>query len=180
MEISTQNAPVKEPTEGLARYFISKSDFISKSNSFIFENILNSVKITESDQNDQNDSTVEPPKGKITNSTVHSKWKSPLICWIYWKGYFGTRHVFGLMAFIGMVIAYMLRVNLSVAIVVMVNRTRTSEPDSYSSYSSVIQGASNSSSVCPSSGDQPTQDNVKLFIITHIISYSLSHLQIYW
>lgn len=73
MEISTQNAPVKEPTEGLARYSISKSDFISKSNSFIFENILNSVKITESDQNDQNDSTVEPPKGKITNSTVHSK-----------------------------------------------------------------------------------------------------------
>ena len=86
--------------------------------------------------------------------------------------------MFGLMAFIGMVIAYMLRVNLSVAIVVMVNRTRTSEPDSYSSHWYTFQGASNSS-VCPSSGDQPTQDDVKLFIITHIISYSLSHPQIY-
>jgi len=41
------------------------------------------------------------------------------------KGFFGQRHIFALMTFTGLTISYMLRVNLSVAIVDMVNRTRT-------------------------------------------------------
>ena len=40
-------------------------------------------------------------------------------------GFFGQRHIFALMTFTGLTISYMLRVNLSVAIVDMVNRTRT-------------------------------------------------------
>jgi len=40
---------------------------------------------------------------------------------------FGARHSFALTAFVGMICAYMLRCNLSVAIVDMVNRTQSSE-----------------------------------------------------
>jgi len=40
----------------------------------------------------------------------------------------GTRHVFSLMAFFGLAVVYMLRVNLSVAIIDMVNQTHTIDP----------------------------------------------------
>ena len=58
-------------------------------------------------------------------------------------GFFGTRHTFAVMAFLGLAISYMLRVNLSVAIVDMVNRTRIIPPTA-----PVIPSDVNSSSAC--------------------------------
>jgi len=72
------------------------------------------------------------------------------------KGCFGARHMFALMTFLGTVIAYMLRVNLSVAIVAMVNRTQPITPES--SFMSLIQSDDNSSSVCPGSIDPINQE----------------------
>lgn len=54
------------------------------------------------------------------------------------KGCYGTRHTFALMAFLGLACVYMLRVNMSVAIVDMVNRTHAID--------TVDQ---NSTNVCP-------------------------------
>ena len=58
-------------------------------------------------------------------------------------GFFGTRHTFAVMAFLGLAISYMLRVNLSVAIVDMVNRTQILHPTA-----TVIPSDANSSSMC--------------------------------
>jgi len=71
------------------------------------------------------------------------------------KGCFGARHVFALMTFLGTMIAYMLKVNLSVAIVAMVNRTQPITPES--SFMSLIQSDDNSSSVCPGNIDPINQ-----------------------
>ena len=71
--------------------------------------------------------------------------------------------MFALMTFLGTVIAYMLRVNLSVAIVAMVNRTQPITPES--SFMSLIQSDDNSSSVCPGNINPINQQVISLIII---------------
>ena len=76
--------------------------------------------------------------------------------------------MFALMTFLGTVITYMLRVNLSVAIVAMVNRTQPITPES--SFMSLIQSDDNSSSVCPGNIDPINQQVISLIIIIlHVI-----------
>ena len=81
------------------------------------------------------------------------------------------------MSFLGTTIAYMLRVNLSVAIVAMVNQTQSLDPESsYLPYYS-IESDANSSSVCPGRID-PTEEPVKPFYILRAIFFILSDCEI--
>jgi len=69
------------------------------------------------------------------------------------KGCFGARHTFALMAFLGLAAVYMLRVNLSVAIVSMINRTEPVEPvDLNSSFLCPVPVHTNATTI-PSTGE---------------------------
>ena len=109
------------------------------------------------------------------NATVSKGFNIHYIHFIWWNkcnewtvlGGLGTRHTFALMAFLGLTISYLLRVNLSVAIVDMVNRTRIIHP----TYSSLNPSDANSSSLCAvdiTLADEPARE---VFFLTTVVAY---------
>ena len=62
---------------------------------------------------------------------------------------FGARHVFSVMGFLGLSLVYLMRVNLSVAIVDMINSTTPLSPISEPSFFSI-----NESETCPNDNEQ--------------------------